>query len=180
MLHLIPLCWLPAPLHRAGLRLAHALRRRWWRLRAPRLAGCRVIALDAEGRVLLIRHSYGSGHWMPPGGGLARAESPVLAAMRELREETGCRLELAQCLEQVEEDLHGAGNQVHVVAGLTRDWPRPDGREVIAAAFFAIDALPDSLAPALVARLPGWITAAKAGHPPDGAAPRPGPPARTG
>ena len=63
---------LPAPLHIAGLRLAHALRRRWWRLarllgRAP-VRGCRVLVLDREERVLLIRHSYGERHWTLPGG----------------------------------------------------------------------------------------------------------------
>ena len=97
MLHLIP-----APAHRAALRLAHALRRRWWRLRGARLAGCRVLALDAAGRVLLVRHSYGSDLWMPPGGGLARGEDAVAAAVRELREETGCRLVGAHLLKSVE------------------------------------------------------------------------------
>ena len=47
MLHLIP-----APLHRAGLRLAHAVRRRWWRLARPRLTGVCVVACDDAGRVL--------------------------------------------------------------------------------------------------------------------------------
>jgi hypothetical protein len=55
MLHLIP-----APLHRAGLRLAHVVRRHWWRLAKVKLNGCRIFAFDEAGRVLLIRHSYGS------------------------------------------------------------------------------------------------------------------------
>lgn len=166
MLYLIP-----APLHRAGLRLAHGVRRRWWRLRAPRLAGCRVIALDAGGRVLLIRHSYGSDTWMTPGGGLARGEDPLAAATRELREETGCRLAGAHVIELVHEDLHGAGNRVHIVAGWTVDAPVADRREVIEAAFFAPDALPYAMPARLRAQLPLWITAATAGHLRDAAAP---------
>ena len=75
MLHLIP-----APAHRTVLRIAHGLRLRWWRMRKPRLAGCRVLALDREDRVLLVRHSYGSGKWMPPGGGLTRGEDALAAA----------------------------------------------------------------------------------------------------
>ena len=47
MLYLIP-----PPVHRAGLRIAHALRTRWWRLARPRVTGCRVLAFDARGRVL--------------------------------------------------------------------------------------------------------------------------------
>ena len=164
MLHLIP-----ASAHRAALRLAHAVRRGWWRLGRPRIAGCRVVALDALGRVLLIRHSYGSDRWMPPGGGLARGEDPVAAACRELLEETGCRLGGAQLLVAVEERLHGADNRVHVVAGWTADLPVADGREIIEAAFFAVDDLPANMPPSMRARLPGWITAATAGRHLDGA-----------
>ena len=171
MLHLIPLHLIPAPLHRAGLRLAHGVRRRWWRIRAPRLAGCRIIALDADGRVLLIRHSYGSDTWMPPGGGLGRDEDALGAAVRELREETGCRLQGAHFVELVQEELHGAGNHVHIVGGLTLGLPLADGREVIEAAFFAADALPDALAPKLRAQLPLWITAVRAVHLRDAAVP---------
>ncbi len=164
MLHLIP-----APLHRAGLRVAHAIRRKWWHWRKPKLSGCRVLALDVSGRVLLVRHSYGSPRWMPPGGGLARGEDPVAAAIRELREETGCRLDHARLLDLVQEKLHGAGNQVHLVVGWTADDPVADGREIIEAAFFAADALPQHMPPQLRERLPHWITAATVGHPPDAA-----------
>jgi 8-oxo-dGTP pyrophosphatase MutT (NUDIX family) len=159
MLHLIP-----APVHRSALRLAHALRKRWWRIRKPRLSGCRVLALDGEGRVLLVRHAYGSGKWMAPGGGLSRREAPLAGALRELREETGCKLEDAFELTLSEEPLQGATNAVHVVAGWTRDVPYVDGREVIEARFYPSDALPDDMPPLLRARLPEWIRAATAGR----------------
>ena len=119
MLHLIP-----APLHRAGLRLAHALRRRWWRLARVRLNGCRVLAFDEAGRILLIRHSYGSGNWMLPGGGIARGEDPLAAALRELAEEVGCMLHRAQLLAVVEEPLYGTVNRVHLVCGTIEGAPR--------------------------------------------------------
>ena len=175
MLYLIP-----APAHRTILRVAHRLRLRWWRMRRPRLAGCRVLALDGAGRVLLVRHSYGSGKWMPPGGGLGRGEDVLMAARRELLEETGCTLETAVLLELAEEALHGARNAVHVVAGLTRSTPLADGREIIEAAFFEFDALPVPMPDMFAARLPGWIKAATAAHRPDAAAlPASPPPAPT-
>ena len=167
---------IPAPAHRIILRLAHGTRRRWWRLRKPRLAGCRVLALDGEGRVLLVRHSYGSGKWMPPGGGLERGEDVLAAARRELQEETGCALEFAVLIELAEEVLHGAANGVHIVAGLTRDIPQADGREIIEAVFFEFDALPDVMPAMFRARLPGWIKAATAAHLQDAAGPPPSPP----
>jgi ADP-ribose pyrophosphatase YjhB (NUDIX family) len=157
MLHLIP-----APLHRAGLRVAHALRKRWWRLARPRLRGCRVLAFDGEGRVLLVRHAYGSGKWMAPGGGLKRREGQIAGAIRELREETGCVLCNAREIVLAEEPLNGAVNAVHIVAGTTGDAPRPDGREVIEAAFFSVEDLPDPMPAPLRARLPEWVTAARA------------------
>ncbi len=162
MLHLIP-----APLHRMAYRMAHGLRLRWWRLRKPLLTGCRVLAFDPEGRLLLVRHSYGSGKWMPPGGGLARGESPLGAAIREMREETGCALGDAREFATIEEPLHGTVNRVHLVTGTTSGAPRPDGREVIAAAFFCANALPALMTANFTRTLPGWITAAKAALPPD-------------
>ncbi len=156
MLHLIP-----APLHRAGLRLAHALRRRWWRLAKVQLNGCRVLAFDEQGRVMLIRHSYGSGNWMLPGGGIGRGEDPLAAALRELREEAGCGLVDARVMTVVDEPLYGTVNRVHVVTGTIQGTPRGDGREVIELAFFAPDALPKRLSPALEARMGEWLAAAR-------------------
>lgn len=152
MLYLIP-----APLHRGLYRLAHRLRLQWWRIRKPRFDGCRVVGLDETGRVLLIRHSYGSDFWMPPGGGISRAEDVLAAAVRELREETGCGLEGAVQIALVEEDISGATNRVHIVAGRVRGDPRPDRREVVEAAFFELDLLPAQMSDALRERLPKWV-----------------------
>lgn len=170
---------IPASAHRAALRLAHGLRLRWWRLRRPRLGGCRILALDCAARVLLVRHSYGSGQWMPPGGGIGRGEDAVAAARRELLEETGCRLEWAVRLDLVKEELHGADNGVHIVAGLTLDAPRADNREIVEAAFFEVDALPEPMSAWLRAQLPSWIIAAIAARPRDAAQPPAAPPAPT-
>ncbi|MBV1690807.1 NUDIX domain-containing protein [Novosphingobium sp. G106] len=156
MLHLIP-----KPLHRLAYRLAHAVRRVWWRVARPRVSGCRVLAFDGEGRVLLVRHSYGSGNWMAPGGGLKRGEDPLLAGPRELVEETGCALEGVWRVALVEEPLKGATNVVHVLAGQAAGSPVPDGREVIEVAFFAPEALPLPMSDLLRRDLPGWLMLAK-------------------
>jgi len=152
MLHLIP-----APLHRMALRLAHALRRHWWRLRRPRIFGCRVLALDEAGCVLLIRHSYGSNRWMPPGGGLGRKEDAVAAATRELREETACSLSEAREIAMYIEIRHGAENQIHVVAGRASGEAKADGREVVEARFFPLDRLPPDIAGNLLEEIPKWV-----------------------
>ena len=50
--------------------------------------GVRVVASDGVGKVLLVRHTYLPGWWLP-GGGVDRGETTDQAAVRELREETG-------------------------------------------------------------------------------------------
>jgi 8-oxo-dGTP pyrophosphatase MutT (NUDIX family) len=172
MLHLIP-----APLHRAALRIAHGLRKRWWRIARPRLRGCRVIALDGEGRVLLVRHAYGSGKWMPPGGGLGRQEDAIAGGLRELREETGCVLEDAVEVVLSEEPLHGTVNAVHIVVGRTSGQARPDGREIVETRFFPVDGLPEFMPGWLRSGIPVWVTEATTVRPADPALPRARPPA---
>jgi len=152
---------LPASLHRAGLVLAHWLRLRWWRWRKPLLRGCQVLATDGAGRVLLVRHSYGRPHWTLPGGGLRAGEDPLLAAVRELAEETGCVLSRAALVAVIEEIAFGTVNHVHVVRGRARGELIADGREIVEAAFFPLDALPDRLARGLAERLPEWLAAGR-------------------
>lgn len=127
-------------------------------MRRPTLHGVRVLALDLKGQVLLVRHSYGSGAWMPPSGGLRAGEDPLASAIRELAEETGCLLTDAYLAHQMEEPLHGARNRVHVVIGTTADSPVADGREITEARFFALDDLPERISPRVGAHLHTWLS----------------------
>ena len=153
MLHLIP-----GPLHRAGLRLAHAVRQRWWRLRKPELEACAVVPSDGEGRVLLIRLSYGKGAWSFPTGGVGRRETPEHAARRELCEETGCEAASLVLLGVLEDRIHGARHRVHLFAARAAGPPHPDGREEIEARFFPEDSLPQPLTASTRRRLELWRT----------------------
>jgi 8-oxo-dGTP pyrophosphatase MutT (NUDIX family) len=56
--------------------------------------GAAVVALDAEGRVCLLRqyrHAAGGWLWELPAGKLDNGEAPLLCAQRELEEEAGMR-----------------------------------------------------------------------------------------
>jgi len=55
---------------------------------SPVALGVHALIIDAEGKVLLARHSYTKG-WSLPGGGVGRGEPPLTALRRELHEEIG-------------------------------------------------------------------------------------------
>ncbi len=147
---------IPAPVHRLALRIAYALRHWQRRLVRPNLQGCSVIASDLEGRLLLVRHSYGPAGWYLPGGGVGRGEDPALAARRELREETGCEARHIELFEVVEEEVSGAPHRAHIFVARVDDSPRPDRREVIEARFFPTHSLPEPLSPIARRRIAAW------------------------
>jgi len=150
---------IPAPLHRALLRAAHRLRHHWRKFRGTTGEGVSVIASDLDGRILLVRHSYGPDQWYFPGGGLRRGECPEAGARRELGEETACTARLLVPLGVLEEELSGASHRAHIFAATTADVPRADGREVIEARFFPTHSLPEPLTPRTRARLDLWQAA---------------------
>ena len=55
---------------------------------SPVALGVHALIVDADGKVLLARHSYMKG-WSLPGGGVGRGEPPLTALLRELGEEIG-------------------------------------------------------------------------------------------
>jgi 8-oxo-dGTP pyrophosphatase MutT (NUDIX family) len=137
MLHLIP-----APLHRQLYRFADWGRRHWWRVRKPVRRSAHVIAFDAAGRVLLVKHSYGPPIWTLPGGGMGRGEDPAAAAAREFREELGCELTGMVALAPSEQQVSGSRDLQHGFAARLAGVPVADRREIVAAELFDPDALP--------------------------------------
>ncbi len=66
--------------------------------------GVRVIVLDEEGRMLLVKqHHEDKDIWMVPGGGIEEGESSSQAAAREVKEETGLDVQVSRLVWHVEE-----------------------------------------------------------------------------
>lgn len=148
-----PLHLIPAPLHRQLYRIAHRLRRKWYAITRKTVRGCSVVGRDTEGRFLLVRHSYGPDVWAFPGGGIGKHETPLVAAIRELREELGCALSETKRVARFTEPYLGATNVVHVFTGTIEGRPRPDRREIVEARFFARERFPDNISRTVATRM---------------------------
>lgn len=136
------------------LHLAWALRRSLFALLRIRTRGVKVLVLDANGAVLLIRNAYGkTGQWVLPGGGVRWREDPARAAIREVREECGCTIEGLSCVGQYFSTIEGRRDTIILFRATSRDAPIADAREIAEARFFARDALPADVSPATLRRL---------------------------
>ncbi len=110
--------------------------------------GVRGLVTDAEGRVLLIEHTYIPG-WYMPGGGVERGETAEHALHRELIEEAGVEPTERMTLASVHDN--GAkfpGDHVLIYrVGAWREVPATARGEIHARGWFAPDALPPETTP---------------------------------
>lgn len=148
--------FLPAPLHRTLMPLAHIVRHYWRRWRGVRLVGVSVIITNLGGDVLLLKHTYGPKVWGLPGGGLRPGEDPEAAARREVQEELGITLTRIEPIGTLEEVLSGSPHTAHLFAATCNLNPRPDRREIAEARFFPSHSLPEPLGRITRARIDAW------------------------
>lgn len=119
--------------------------------------------LVAEGRVLLVRHTYAPG-WYLPGGGVERGESAGDALIREVREEAGVLLTGAPLLFGLYRNA-AADPRDHVAFYICdafeplADAPRPRA-EIAERGTFPVDTLPADATPATRARLREYLAGA--------------------
>lgn len=82
--------------------------------RYNRIEGSHILAIDDQGRILVVRTTYLGPGWMLPGGRVERGETPHAAAERETREETGLEVEIERL---VLIDAHRAKDTGFVFSG---------------------------------------------------------------
>ncbi len=120
--------------------------------------GVRVIAPDAGGSVLLVRHGYTAG-WHLPGGGVDRGETMHDAALRELEEETGWRAQGALELRGIAYHRNmwkGDHVAVYVAQSVAHVRPVAPSFEIQEIGFFPVQDLPNGTTNATRARLAEW------------------------
>jgi len=116
--------------------------------------GVRGVAVDGEGRVLLVKHTYVHGWWLP-GGGVERGQTAEDALVTEMREEAGLIVEGRPTLVSVhsnERYFRGDHVLVYRIDRFTMT-PWAGGGEIAEIGWFDPSALPDDTHRATRARL---------------------------
>jgi 8-oxo-dGTP diphosphatase len=115
-----------------------------WRLHARFGVGVTGVVRATDGRVLLLRHRLWApdGQWGFPSGFARRGETFQETVVREVREETGLTVRVGRLLElrsgyRYRAEVYYEAALVGGIDGLVLD-----GREVLEARLFPVDALP--------------------------------------
>jgi ADP-ribose pyrophosphatase YjhB (NUDIX family) len=127
------------------LRLSYLLYKVYLFFVRPLTLGVRVMMIQ-DGRVLLVRHTYMEG-WFMPGGGMKRGETFEQAARREAREEVGAEMKSIACIGAYSNFREWKSD--HNILFFSDDFTlagRHDA-EVAESRFFPLDALPAGLWP---------------------------------
>lgn len=127
----------------------------YWRLTRGLTLGAQGVVIDADNRVLLIKHTYRPG-WHFPGGGVEANETVEQALGRELLEEAAISLTGPPQLFGLYANFR-AFPRDHVALFLATSWQRGEpvapNYEISAHEFFPADALPEDTHPSTAQRL---------------------------
>ena len=116
-----------------------------WLLHSKYIVGVSGVVLDAEGRVLLLRHRYRAPGraWGLPSGYASSGERFEETLGREVWEEVGCRIEVTDLLQIV--SGYKLRLEIFFLAHHIEHAPVADQREVLEARFFHRNEFPDGL-----------------------------------
>lgn len=122
--------------------------------------GVRVLVLKDNTDVLLVRHTYTAG-WYLPGGGVDPGEAFETAAIREVREECGVELTERPRLVSVHVNMMMNAKD-HVAFYVAGSWTEGEAflkpsAEIAEVAFFPLTNLPNNMSKGSAARLDEWM-----------------------
>lgn len=125
------------------LRILYGLRKIYQFFLRPINLGVRTMLIQ-DGKVLLVRHVYQDG-WFMPGGGMKRKETLEQAARRECYEEAGVQMQKMELFGIFFN--YSEWKSDHIALFLSEDFTMTDKKdsEIAEKKFFPLDDLPESL-----------------------------------
>ena len=88
--------------------------RLYWYIFRPSRFGVKCIIEKEDGKILLIKNTYGNGKWNLPGGGIEKGETPENAVRREIQEEVGLELHTINFIGEFESTAEYKKDQINV------------------------------------------------------------------
>ncbi|MEM7331565.1 MAG: NUDIX domain-containing protein [Chloroflexota bacterium] len=128
----------------------------YWQVFKPLTLGVKAL-LILDKKVLLVKHSYQDG-WFLPGGGVKRRETLETAIRRECREEIGATLANLQLFGTYSSINEKKNDHVVVMLSTNFDYKGPNDREIVEAKLFDLNQLPDNISPGTKNRLNEYLS----------------------
>jgi len=135
-------------------------------LKRPMTLGVRVFARNDAGEILLVKHTYLKG-WYLPGGGVETGETAEAAALKELDEETGFAPQTELKLISVHYNTAGSKRDhvlIYKCDGVKSLRAFTPNREISEIGFFAADSLPEDISKGSAKRIDEILNGVQTSH----------------
>jgi ADP-ribose pyrophosphatase YjhB (NUDIX family) len=145
-------------------RSVYSLLRLYWKIARPTVLGVRALVIR-DGKVLLIRHTYIDG-WYLPGGGVEKRESFRNAIIRELKEEVGINASDLKLFGLYHTTKHGKNDHValFVAENFAKENSQSNDPEIAEAKWFLLSDLPNETTPSSRRRIQEYISKSPPAH----------------
>ncbi|GGD91324.1 NUDIX hydrolase [Paenibacillus nasutitermitis] len=118
-----------------------------------KLMGSASVISDSEGRILLVKHSYGKNNWDLPGGKAEVNESVQETAKREVLEETGLDVEVGQLTGIYYDPDYDMHHFVFISNNKNNQIPEPSSPEILECRYCSMDDLPKPISDFTIKRI---------------------------
>lgn len=144
------------------IKIAHWMRRIYYFVMRPITLGVRIM-LIRDGQVILVKHSYEDG-WFLPGGGVKRGESLEQAIYREAAEECGATLNQVQFIGTYHNFVEHKSDHVNLFLSEDFTLHKKRDREIDVVAAFPLDQLPENVTPGSQRKITAYINGSLASN----------------
>ena len=141
--------------------LYHKLSKLYWKIKKPRTLGIKAMILDEnKEKVLLVKHTYIDG-WFLPGGGVKKFEKPLDALKRELREELGFSFVSGELFGVYSNFSESKSDTVIVMTCCGTMSDNINSKEILDYDYFGLTDLPSDISPGTKRRISEYISGQK-------------------